>query len=236
MKSVEQGILIHRAPYSETSLLVTVLCKTQGLVTFLFQGGKKKHGNVLFPMAHIEFTYYRRADSSLGKISQLDLETVSRTIPFDPVKSSIAFFMAELVQQIVRSGHAENQLYQTLLGEVNWLDASEELTNYPLWFLSIFSKECGIVPAVEAEHPTVFDLIGGKLTTVRPNHVQYLEGSWIHWFENMVQVQEDKLAFLSMDIPKQERLWCFDAWLQYYKVHLQGIRPLKSVDVIREVL
>lgn len=234
MKTVEQGILIHRAPYSETSLLVTVLCKTQGLITFLFQGGKKKHGNVLFPMAHIEFTYYRRNDSTLGKISSLELATVSKSIPFDPVKSGIAFFMAELVQQLIRSGHAENQLYQTVLNEALWLDASDELTNYPLWFLGVFSREIGIVPAIDAPHPTVFDLLGGKLSTVRPLHVQFLEGEWVHWFEEILQ--EDKVRFLSMSIPKQERLLCFDAWLEYYKTHLHGIRPLKSVEVIREVL
>jgi DNA repair protein RecO (recombination protein O) len=233
MKGVEQGILIHRAPYSETSLLVTVLCKTQGMVTFLFQGGKKKHGNVLYPMAHIEFTYYKRHDSSLGKISQVNLATVARSIPFDPVKAGIAFFMAELVQQVIRSGHSENQLYQTILNEVNWLDASDEITNYPLWFMALFSIESGIMPSVEAQHPTVFDLLGGKLSTVRPLHVQYLEGEWIHWFEEMLQ--EDKLRFLSMNIPKQERLLCFDAWLEYYKAHLHGIRTLKSVEVIREV-
>lgn len=234
MKQVEQGILIHRAPYSETSLLVTVLSRTRGLETFLFQGGKKKQGNVLFPMAHIEFTYYKRTDSNLGKISQLNLATVCRNIPFDPVKSSIAFFMAELVQQVVRSGHAENQLYQTILQEVTWLDASEELTNYPLWFLALFSRESGIIPAMEHPQPTVFDLLGGKLTTVRPNHVQYLEGDWIHWFENMLT--GEKIDFLSLAIPKHERLKCFDAWLQYYKVHLHGSRAFKSVDIIREVL
>jgi DNA repair protein RecO (recombination protein O) len=234
MKTVEQGILVHRAPFSETSLIVTVLCKTQGLATFLFQGGRKKHGNVLYPMAHIEFTYYRRNDSTMGKISSLDLATVSRTIPFDPVKSGIAFFMAELVQQIIRSGHAENQLYNALLSEIHWLDASEELTNYPLWFLGVFSREIGIVPALDSPHPTVFDLLGGKLTTVRPLHVQFLEGTWVHWFEEMLH--EDRIGFLSMDIPKKDRLQCFDAWLEYYKTHLHGVRPLKSVEVIREVL
>jgi DNA repair protein RecO (recombination protein O) len=234
MKTVEQGILIHRAPYSETSLIVTVLCKTQGLATFLFQGGRKKHGNVLYPMAHIEFTYYRRTDSAMGKISSLGLATVSKSIPFDPMKSGIAFFMAELVQQIIRSGHAENQLYSALLNEVHWLDASGELTNYPLWFLGVFSREIGIVPALDNPHPTVFDLLGGKLTTVRPLHVQFLEGSWVHWFEEMLH--EDRIGFLSLNIPKKDRLQCFDAWLEYYKTHLHGVRPLKSVEVIREVL
>ena len=234
MKLVEQGILIHKASYSETSLLVTILCKKLGLVTFLFQGGKKKHGNVLFTFALIEFTYYKRNDSSLGKISELNLTNVSKSIPFDPVKSSIVFFMAELVQQVIHSGNAENQLYHLLKEEIEWLDVSDELTNYPLWFLAIFCRECGLAPSCDVKEPTVLDLLGGKLSTIRPNHVQYLEGNWIHWFENMLQ--EDKIAFLSLSIPKQDRLLCFDTWMKYYAVHIQGMRPFKSIEIIREVL
>jgi len=234
MKVVEQGILIHKASYSETSLLVTILCKTQGLVTFLFQGGKKKHGNVLFTFALIEFTYYRRNDSTLGKISEVNLTSVGKSIPFDPVKSSIVFFMAELVQQVIHAGNAENQLYQLLKEEIEWLDASDELTNYPLWFLAIFCRECGLAPSIECVNPSVLDLAGGKLSTIRPNHVQYIDATWIHWFENMLQ--EDKIGFLSLTIPKQDRLLCFDAWMKYYAVHIQSMRPFKSIEIIREVL
>jgi DNA repair protein RecO (recombination protein O) len=233
MKTVEQGILIQRAPYSETSLLVTLLCKTQGLSTFLFQGGKKKKGNMLFPMAHVEFTYYKRNDSTLGKISEVSLATLSRTIPFDPVKSGIAFFMAELIHQVIRPGHSENQLYQMLENEVRWLDESDELTNYPIWFLGVLSRECGIVPSVETAHPTVLDY-AGKLTTVRPLNGDYTEGKWMHWME--AALLEEKHLFLSMTIPKEERLLCLDAWLRYFKSHLSGIRDIKSVAVIREVM
>ena len=233
MKIVENGILIQRAPYSETSILVTLLTELHGLSTFLFQGGKKKKGNLLFPMAHVEFTYYRRNDSSLGKMTEVNLATVSRNIPFDPVKSGIAFFMAELIQQIVKPGHAENQLYLFLKNEVRWLDESEELTNYPIWFFGELSRQSGIVPSVEAEHPTVLDF-SGKLSTIRPLNGDYAEGSWVHWMETALEGK--KSLFLSMNIPKEERLQCFDAWIRYFRSHLSGFRELKSVDIIREVI
>lgn len=231
MKAVEEGILIHRAPYSETSLLVTVLCKSHGMTTFLFQGGKKKQGNILFPMAHIEFTYYKRTDSSLPKMTQVNLADAVKSIPFHPVKSGLAFFMAEIVRSVVRAGHQENQLFQRILQETLWLDASDEWTNYPLFFLAVLCQECGISPVIEHSHPTVFDIQGGKLTTIRPNHPHYQEGPWIHWFETLLT--EDRITFLSHAIPKQERLQCFDTWMKYFQHHLQGMRELKSVEVVR---
>ena len=234
MKTIEQGILVHRAPYSETSLLVTLLTREHGLATFLFQGGKKKKGNILFPLAQIEFSYYKRLDSSLGKISEVNLSVVSQHIPFDPVKSSIAFFMAELIHLLIKPGHPEKALFRQLEQEIRWLDASDELTNYPIWLFGLFSRECGIAPSVEAVHPTVFDLAGGKLSTVRPIHPQYVEGEWVHWLETALQ--EEKAVFLAMAIPREERLKCFDAWIAYFQNHLPGLRDFKSVPVIREYL
>lgn len=234
MKTVDHGLLIHRAPYSETSLIVTLLCQTQGLSTFLFQGGKKKKGNMLFPMAHVEFTSYSRNDSTMGKISEMNLATVSATLPFHPVKSGIAFFIAELVHHLTRPGHPENELYTLLEAENRWLDATDELANYPLWFLGAFSRVSGIVPVVDTENPTVLDLASGKLTTVRPIHVHYLEGDWVHWLEAALNME--KSTFLSLNIPKQDRVACLEGWLTYYHFHIPGMRELKSVEVVRELL
>ena len=64
MKQTARGILIHRQAQSETSLMVTLLTEKEGLVTYLFQGAKKKRGLVLFPLAPVEFSFYRRTDSA----------------------------------------------------------------------------------------------------------------------------------------------------------------------------
>lgn len=235
MKTSDHGILIHRASYSETSLLVTLLSKTHGLSTYLFQGGKKKKGNILYPLAHVEFTSFRRNDSTMGKISEMNLATVSHSLPFHPVKSGIAFFIAELVQHTVhQGGHSEEPLYKFLETENRWLDASDELANYPLWFLAAYSQIAGVVPAVDVENPTILDLSSGKLTNTEPIHVHFLRGNWIHWMEAALTM--DKTDFLSLHIPKAERVACLEGWLSHYHFHLPGMRELKSVDVVRELL
>jgi hypothetical protein len=89
------------------------------------------------------------------------------------------------------------------------------------------------VPSVEAENPTVLDY-AGKLSTVRPLNGDYTEGKWVHWLETALL--EEKHVFLSMSIPREERLLCFDAWLRYFKSHLSGIREIRSVAIIREVI
>lgn len=234
MKAVEKGLIIHRSSYSETSLLVTILTELHGISTFLFQGGKKKKGNLLAPMAHVEFSYYRRNDSSLAKISEVSLIEMHQSILFDPIKGGIAFFMAELIHRLVRPGHPEKKLYDTMAQEANWLDHSNELTNYPVWLLSALTQHLGITPSVEHENPTVFDIPAGKLTTVSPLNPHYIRGAWIHWMESAIG--DEKTHFLSMEIPRTERLLLLDAWISYYKYHLHGIREIKSLEIMREVM
>lgn len=234
MKQIDHGILIQRRSFSETSLIVTALTKNNGLVTFLFQGGKKKKGNMLFPMARVELTYFHRGDSSMPKLSEVSLSSVDQSIPFDPVKSGIAFFMAEMINALVKPGHREEELYRTLENELHWLEASEELTNYPLWFLAEMCHQSGISPSVEEENPTVFDLLGSRLSTVRPSSDNYLEGGWIHWLESALYTESS--LFLAMKIPREERMNCFEALMLYIKIHITGSREFSSADIVREVL
>jgi DNA repair protein RecO (recombination protein O) len=68
MKKTDSGILLKRIPYSETSLVLTIFTLLEGKKSFLFQGAKKKKGNVLLPLSPIELTYFQRDDSQLAKI------------------------------------------------------------------------------------------------------------------------------------------------------------------------
>ena len=73
MKFQDRGIVLSRSAYSETSLIVTLFTESFGVQTFLFQGAKKKKGLVLFPLATVDITYYRRSDSQMGKLTEIVL-------------------------------------------------------------------------------------------------------------------------------------------------------------------
>lgn len=234
MKQTERGIILARSPYSETSLIVTILTELHGIQTFLFQGAKKKKGTVLFPMALVEFSYYRRNDSAMGKMTDVALAEKITELPTNPLKASICFFVVELIQKTQRQGIQESALFHFLWEEAVWLNLSNELANYPCWLLAKYAQFCGIVPSVEGNQPTVFDFLGGKLTTIRPTHVIYCEHPWLHWFQNMLE--DSKIVFLSLTIPRDERSWCLDTWLDYYRQHLNGMHEMKSLEIIRTVL
>jgi DNA repair protein RecO (recombination protein O) len=234
MKQTIRGIVLGRTAYSETSFIVTLLTADSGLQTYLFQGARKKKGVVLFPLAPVECEIYKRSDSSMPKMTSCTLAQTVMEIPFDPIKSSIAFFMAEIIQKTIQKGHPEHGLLEFLWTEIGFIEESRELTNYSLWFLAAYTKFLGITPAVEEKEPRVFDVLGGKFQTLRPKHPAYFEGEEIHWLETFLLA--DRSVALAAHIPTTTRARLLDIWLAYYEQHLQGLSKLKSLDVIRTVL
>lgn len=102
MKQTDYGILLNRISYSESSLITTFFTENSGIQKFIFLGGKKKVGN-LNPLGIYELTYYKRPDSELGKINQAELVNSMNNIFFNPTKSVIAFFVAEILYQGIKS-------------------------------------------------------------------------------------------------------------------------------------
>ena len=110
MKSTDQAILLNRISYSETSLILTFYTLANGIQKFIFQGGKKK-AHQLFPLAISEITFYKRPDSDLGKLTVVESSRILNEVLFNPLKSSVAFFIAEVLQKCLKTEEAEDHLF-----------------------------------------------------------------------------------------------------------------------------
>ena len=233
MKITDKAIVLSRLSYSESSLIVNLFTLESGLQTFLFQGAKKRKGLILFPLELVEIVYYKRNDSSLMKLTEMQALEPLHHLLDDPLKSSIAFFISELMMNCLRDNHQDKRLFQFLSEEIHWLNLSEELSNYLVWFLAQISKLEGFQPEVQHENPRYFELQEGKFTNELPFLPSYLEESWLHWLTDSLRLE--KTAFLAVSIPKEERVKLIDAWLEYYQFHVSGMRKMKSLEVIRTV-
>lgn len=233
MKTTDKAVVLSRLPYSETSLIVNLFTLESGLQTFLFQGAKKKKGLILFPLELVEITYYKRNDSSLMKLTEMESTEPLHNLLANPLKSSIAFFVSELMMICLRDNHQDKKLFQFLSDEIQWLNMTEELSNYLIWFLAQVSKLEGFQPEIQSNPPRYFELQEGKFTNELPFLPAYLEEPWLHWLADSLEYA--KLDFLSLSIPKEERVKLIDAWLEYYQFHVSGMRKMKSLEVIRTV-
>lgn len=233
MKTIHQGILLKKIDYSETSLILQFYTLEKGMQSYLFQGGKKKKGNSLQPLSLVEIEGYTRTDSDLGKVSAVSLQQVNDSITFNPLKSGIAFFVAEILSQTLKSSEAEVSLYNFLKNEITWLNSNNNLGNYPVWFLLTFSSYLGFSPHLKDRACTCFDLEEGTLSAHVPAGHLYLKDETIPLIEKLLIVsKEDGLA---LTLSKSTRKQLTENLLNYYKHHVEGFKTPKSLEVLQTI-
>ena len=233
MKVIHQGILLRKINYSESSLILRFYTLENGIQSYIFQGGKKKKGNFLQPLSIVEIEAYFRPDSELGKITSISPIVVFKSIPFNPLKSGMAFFIAEIIDSCLKSVDHEPPTYDFLKNEITWLDLSEEITNYSIWFLIRFSDYLGFVPKLSAPNPTFFDLEEGELTAHRPAGHTYIQDSSVAFIPLFLNQTKEEL--LALTIGKKDRSLLLTNCLTYYKYHIDGFKTPKSLAVLQTI-
>jgi DNA repair protein RecO (recombination protein O) len=235
MKQTDQAIVLRRTNYSESSLILSLFCRKNGLRTFIFQGAKKKQGNILLPLSIVEFEYYSRNESDLAKISSISPELVFNSIPAHPFKSATVFFIAELLQKVLRQEQeAEEDFFLFLAAEIHELELAPFEPNYPLWFVIELTKWLGIEPRVVANNAHYFDSKEGVLTNIpMAHHAMIQHGEHIEHIAQLYVNTKDKGLSISLNGKTRNRL--LRIMLAYYAEHIQGFTFPNSLEILEEV-
>ncbi len=226
-------MLISRIPYSETSMIVRCFTQNHGLKAFLFQGAKKKKAHVLMAMAPLEFTYYQRGDSQLGKMTEAQLFYTFHELPFHPVKSGIAFFMAEMLQNVLHEDVKDEPLFEFLVSELQWFDHTTVYTNYPIYWLLEMTQHLGFYPFVVDVDGHYFDLEDGQFVSAAPLNHTCQKGEIVELLRDLTGHTKEEI--LSWSISKPDRKKLLNLLLEYYRFHIPAFRALKSIEVIESL-
>lgn len=235
MKHKDQAILLRKTNYSESSLILSFFCRSQGVRSFIFQGGKKKQGNILFPLSVLEIEYYSRNESDLGKITSISPEFIFSGIPSHPYKSASVFFLAELLQKVVRQENERDEdFFLFLASEIHELDTAPFEANYPLWFLIELTKWIGIEPQCSSKNARYFDRKEGVISELPENNDLSVEsGEHIEVLSSFLNISKDQALRMPLHSGLRNKL--LRTVLNYYSEHIQGFSFPKSLEVLEEV-
>ena len=220
--------------YSETSLILKVLTKDKGLQSFIFQGAKRKNkkGQLVSPLSVLSITYFQRKESDLGKISSIELALVYKNIPFNPIKSSVVFFINEVLQKTIKEEESNPNLYLFIKNSLEVLDVQSNISNFPIKFLLELLKHLGYYPIIE-NNAIYFDYLNGKLTKNEPNHPNFMKPEDVRF---LLQIMHNPLTDEDLKISHQNRQNVLNGIIDYYKTILSDFKFLKSLDVLEAVL
>lgn len=228
---VDEGIVLQKTNYSETSLIVKIFTLEKGVQSFIFPGAKRKNkkGNLISSLSIIQFQYFQRNESNLAKISNVEAEVVFKAIPFDPIKSSITFFINEVILKCIKEEQHNPELYYFLKSSISILDLLENDAYFPIQFLLTFTKYLGFYPKVEKDG-VFFDLLEGKISKYEPAHPNYLDKNQTKLILAILGTKFDEKIVLSLNAEKR-RLLTYDI-LKYYQIIFDNFSTIKSLPIL----
>ncbi|MFA6811504.1 MAG: DNA repair protein RecO [Bacteroidaceae bacterium] len=233
------GIVLHSLKYSDTTMIVEMYTKALGRSSFLVPIGHSKKSavkSVLFqPLSLMDFEADYRPKRSLFAIRNVKPYLYS-SIPYHPVKSSIAIFLAEFLYRVVREDFENDQLFDFLKNSIIWLDESvSDFTNFHLVFLLRLTSFLGLYPNLDNYHRgDSFDLLNSCFIPSSSFQRSYC----IRFDEAGTLYQLMRLNYATMNLFKMnriERRRCITVIIEYYRMHLSDFPEMKSLEVLKEL-
>jgi len=229
-----EGIVLQKIDYSETSLIIKMYTLKKGLQSFIFQGAKRKNkkGQLVSSLAILSFTYFQRKDNELAKISGVELSNIYKNIPFDPIKSSVVFFINEVLLNTIKEEETNPELFLFIKHSLQVLDAQSNISLFPSKFLLELLKHLGYFPRIES-NGCFFDYLNGKISKNQPNHPNYMDEKLT---KSLLLIINEPLTHQNLHINYTERQMILNGLLDYYKAVLGEFKKLKSLDVLEAIL
>ncbi|NQY75493.1 MAG: DNA repair protein RecO [Candidatus Margulisbacteria bacterium] len=228
MKAVDEGIFLHRSSYSDSSLITTIYTRDKGLQKFVFRGGKKK-GHQMYPLSVSELNYYGRTESELLNLTSAQAAS-NHSFQFNPVKSTIAFFIAETIRKCVIHNDLDTVTYNFLTSEINRLDTSEDCSLFPLEFMVSFTELLGFQPLVENEG-LVFDLDEGIINFSNSRLNRTSEGEHIRLIVALITGRSTNDS-----VYRKTREKALETMISYYQIHIPRLKEFETYEIVREIL
>ena len=235
------AIVLRTTPYSETSVVLSCLTKSHGVTTFMVNGVRSKNAKVkpslLQPLTLLEIEAYFQQYKNMQRIKELKASPQLHTLHFDIVKSSIAIFIAEILNKVIKDeNQTDDNLFDFIHSCIQLLDLTDDKpTVFPLYFIVQLSKYLGIMPKGNyTSTNNGFDMLDAAFEPYDDKNPKQLSPEISEFLSELLIT--NAASALKLKLAYTSRMDLLDFMIQYYAYHLQSNFDLKSYLVLNEVL
>ncbi|MGM0580097.1 MAG: DNA repair protein RecO [Bacteroidota bacterium] len=223
-----KGIVLGHVKYGESSLIIQVYTEKFGIQSYIENGVRKakaKHKMAIFqPLTLLDLVVYKKANSSINRMSEIKVNPPYRTIPYEIIKSSIGIFLAEFLNHILRGEEDENpMMFGFIHDSLTYFDQKEEdYINFHLQFLAQLSTYLGFKPSGAVE---IMDEVSHyHPIKLRPDELVKLE-----------ELLANEITY-DLKINGEQRQQLLKVLIQFYQIHSHSFKEIKSLRILHEVL
>lgn len=235
-----RGIILKSTPYSESSLVVHVYTELFGTQAYLLQGVRKNKSKIRLSMLQnlqlLDMVVYHKENGGLQRISELKANPVFQSIPLNIVKTSVALFICELLYNTLKEQQQDEELFEFVFSSIELLDLTEgNISNFHLWFLLRYTKYLGFFPHNNFNaNSKYFDLREGLYVDTIPTQPLFLDEVSTQILSYLQNNTWEDIKVLKLS-PEQRKNLLIQL-INYYNIHIEHFKALKSHHVLEEVL
>lgn len=232
-----KAIVISTIKYGDAGVIVKCFTASDGIKSYLLRGIlKSKKGKLKIayfqPLMQLEIVANHKNKGSLEYIKDVKSVYPYASIHTNIYKSAIVLFLSEILNYSIQEEEKNEALYEFIENALQWLDVHNEIANFHLLFLVQLTKYFGFYPETENIHKNYFDLLEGQFfDDITLN--ECITGETLTYFKQLLGTKFD--AQNTIMLSSQRRNEILAIFIQYFKLHLQGFRQPKSMEVLHEV-
>ena len=233
------GIVLRTTDYSDSSIIAKIYTEQFGIQSYLIKGAKRKKASVksnLFqPLSLLELVVYKKEKKQLQTLKEARPEIHFTSIPNEPAKTSIVFFLNEVLLKCLHEEENNPELFSFLHETIQALDSSENnFSNLHLIFLVRFSRHLGFFPQGKfSDSNSLFDLRDGKFVGKEPMHSDFLTKENSHLLCKLIL--SNYYSMENLTLSGKERKNLLDILLRYYELHLSHIGNISSHKILEQI-
>jgi DNA repair protein RecO (recombination protein O) len=230
------GIVLKQIKYGESGLIVHLYTRKWGRIGVMVPGArtssKNKKASLFQPLTLLDLEIYFKPHRDLQNIKEVKNRCPFMHLTGDPVKSSVALFLAEILNKTLREEEPNEDLFDFIDTHIQLLDVADQgVGNFHLYFLLRLSRHLGFNPGVPPPQPDLwFDLPLGTFTPSPPLHGSCLNPELTALLIRFQGVQASALSTIEID--RNTRMELLDGILKYYYLHMEGLGEIKSHKVL----
>jgi len=232
-----RGIVLVTSEFGETSLVVQIYTELFGIQSYLVNSVRKKHArihsNIFQPLTPVDLVVYHKERPGLQRISDIRPNPTLVNIPFDVLKSSMVFFLDEVLFKSIREVESNPQLFDFIFDSIQWLDGPHSAgSDFHLLFLMQLSRFLGFAPTQNyTSEKNIFNLKEGRFQEAHPDHPHYISAPLSGYFASLINARFSH----TLNISTSERRTLVSSMLEYYELHIEGFGKIKSQKVLEQV-
>jgi DNA repair protein RecO (recombination protein O) len=234
-----KGIVLHQIKYTDSGIVAQLYTRKYGRQSFLIRGIRNKKAgrhNVFFqPMFILELVAYNKESRTMQTIKEFSVSYTPSDIHSNIKKSCVAIFLGEVLTSVLREESPNEELFDFIEESIIYFDRCiDGYANFHIAFLAGLSSYLGFEPAKRVsagDH--FFDMMNGIFVPFPPLNGNYASREVSQVLSVFFSSSYEQIKDISLTGSLRNEV--LETLVNYYSLHLPGLRKIRSLEVLKEV-